>query len=188
MQRWFQRSVGVVIISLAFASSSSAQTRTPDNGMFAVTLQGGVAIPNDDALENGWFMAVSGEGYLTPRFSIRAQFGGAFHDVKFGAADGKVSPMHITGNAVYNWEHGKWHPYASGGIGWYRYRFGEGNDRPTDSKVGVNIGGGVEYFFTRRDTITGDLTIHIVQGDVESNFFIYNPKYWTIAAGYKHYF
>jgi uncharacterized protein YndB with AHSA1/START domain len=156
--------------------------------MFGVTLSGGVAIPTDDDLEKGWYMAVSGEGYFTPRFSIRAQFGGAFHDVEFGGADGKVSPVHITGDAVYNWEHGKWHPYVSGGIGFYTYRFGEGDDRPTDFEMGFNFGGGVEFFFTRRDTITADLTFHIVPGDVESNFFVYKPTYWTIAGGYKHYF
>jgi uncharacterized protein YndB with AHSA1/START domain len=123
--------------------------------MFGVTLSGGVAIPTDDDLEKGWYMAVSGEGYFTPRFSIRAQFGGAFHDVEFGGADGKVSPVHITGDAVYNWEHGKWHPYVSGGIGFYTYRFGEGDDRPTDFEMGFNFGGGVEFFFTRR--LTGPL-------------------------------
>jgi Outer membrane protein beta-barrel domain len=186
MQRWFPGSVLVVMIALGTASTAAAQARTPDKGMFAITLSGGLAFPADEAIENGLFMGVSAEGYVTPRFSIRAQFGGAWHDANTG--DLKVSPMHITGNAVYNWEHGKWHPYASGGIGWYNFRFGEGDDRPSDSAVGINLGGGIEYFFTRRDTITGDLTIHFVSGEVTSPFFVYEPRYWTLAGGYKHYF
>ena len=177
-----------LVLSLAVAAPAAAQTRVPDRGMGGISFLVGGAVPTEEFLDTGFFLAVGGDFYLSPRLSIRAQLGGSWHDVDFGALDGKVSPMHLTGNVVYNWEHGKWHPYATGGIGWYRWRFGEGDGRPSDSKVGVNVGGGIEYFFTRRDTLVGDLNIHFVPGDMDSNIFSYDGRYWTIAGGYKRYF
>ena len=182
------RRLAFVILISFIATPVLAQTRVPDRNMGAIGLWGGVAMPSDEVLDNGWFMGVTGEGYLTPRFSIRGQIAGAWFDVNGGGLDGKVSPMQITGNGVYNFERGKWHPYATAGIGWYRYRFGEGDDRATDSKVGANLGGGVEYFFTRRDTIAGEITFHIIPDFAESPIFDYKSKYWTLAAGYKRYF
>jgi hypothetical protein len=147
-----------------------------------------VGWPRDAVRRGARERLVTGEGYLTPRFSTRGQIAGAWFDVTGGGIDGKVSPMQITGNGVYNFERGKWHPYVTGGIGWYRYRFGEGDDRATDSKVGANLGGGIEYFFTGRDTIAGDITFHIVPDFAESPIFGYKSKYWTLTAGYKRYF
>jgi hypothetical protein len=180
--------VACFVLSLALGAPAAAQTRVPDRGMGAISFLIGGAMPTEELLERGWFMAVAGEGYLTPRVSIRGQFGGSWHDVEFNGLDGKVSPMHLTGNLVYNWEYGKWHPYVTGGVGWYRWRFGEGDDRPTDSKIGANLGGGIEYFFTRRDTLMGDINIHFVPGTMDSNIFPYEGRYWTIAGGYKRYF
>ena len=177
------------LVLVATAPAAFAQQRpVPDRGMGAIGLNAGVAMPSEEALNPGWFLAVNGEGYLTPRFSIRAQLGGAWWDVEGNALDGKVSPMHLTGDGVYNWERGKWHPYVSAGVGWYRFRFGEGDNRVKDSKVGANIGGGIEYFFTRSDTLTGDLTIHFVPGTMDSAIFGYKARYWTLAGGYKKYF
>ena len=188
MTEWSRRCAWVMVLSIAVAAPALAQGPVPNSGMGAIGLSFGAAMPSDDNLENGWFMAASGEWYATPRVSIRGQLGGAFHDVTGGGLDGKVSPMHLTGNVIYNWERGKWHPYAGGGIGWYRFRFGEGDNRPTDDKVGVNLGGGVEYFFTRQDTISGDITFHVVPGEVDSFIWTYKARYWTLSGGYKRYF
>jgi hypothetical protein len=188
MTAWLRRSVLVLATCFLMAAPAFAQGRVPDRGMGAIGLSFGAALPSEDVLSEGWFMAASGEWYLTPRFSIRGQLAGSWWDVSGGGLDGKVSPMHITGNGVYNWERGKWHPYVSGGIGWYRYRFGEGDNRLSDDKVGVNLGGGIEYFFTGRDVITGDVTLHIVPGHAESFIWDYQARYWTIAGGYKRYF
>ena len=188
MYRRMRQSLCVLVLSLVMAGPALAQTRVPDKKMVAIGLSFGAALPADTVLEDGMFFAVSGEGYLTPRVSVKGQFGGAFFDVTGNGLDGKVHPWHVTGSLVYNWEHGKWHPYAGGGIGVYRYRFGEGDDRPSDTKVGANLGGGIEYFFSRTDTITGDVTIHIVPGTADSFIFGYKPRYWTLSGGYKKYF
>jgi hypothetical protein len=182
------RASSIIILLVLIAAPVSAQTRMPDKGMVAVGLWAGIAMPSDDVLADGWFIGVSGERYFTPRVSIRGQFGGAFWDVTGGGLDGKVSPMFLAGNLVHNWERGKWHPYAGGGIGWYRYRFGEGSNRLADSKAGANLVGGIEYFFGARDTIVGEATFHLVPGHAESGVWAYQAKFWVLSGGYKRYF
>lgn len=180
--------VSVTMILLATTSVTvSAQQRVPDRGQFALGLNIGFAIPTEEVLDSGFTTNINGEYYVTPRLSIRGQFGGAWFSVQDDALDQKVKPMHLTGTAVYNWERGKIHPYAGGGIGWYHFRFGE-EDGSTDSKFGVNLGGGLEYFLSRSDTIVGDVTFHIVTGDPTSLIFAYDGKFWTITGGYKKYF
>ena len=184
--------VSLTIILLATAAATaSAQQRVPDRGMFAIGIDFGFAIPHDDLLETGTFTSVSGEYYMTPRVSLKARFGGAWFetdddDVGF---EEEVSPMHLTGNLVYNWERGKIHPYATAGAGWYRYRFRVNDESAgTDSKFGVSLGGGAEYFLSRSDTILGDVTFHVVSGDAVSSFFVYKSSYWSFSGGYKKYF
>lgn len=182
-------SVSIILLSTA-AATASAQRRVPDRGMFAIGLDAGFAVPHDDLLEPGLFTSVSGEYYVTPRVSLKARFGGAWFetddDIGF---EEKVSPMHLTGSVVYNWERGKIHPYATAGAGWYRYRFRVNDESAgTDSKFGVSLGGGAEYFLSRRDTIVGDVTFHVISGDVASSFFLYTGSYWSFSGGYKKYF
>jgi len=179
-----------MILLATAAATASAQQRVPDRGMFAIGLDVGFAIPHDDLLETGLFTSVSGEYYVTPRVSLKARFGGAWFetDDDIGLEE-EVSPMHLTGSLVYNWEHGKIHPYASAGAGWYRYRFRVNDESAgTDSKFGVSLGGGAEYFLSRSDTIVGDVTFHVISGDAASSFFLYNGSYWSFSGGYKKYF
>jgi hypothetical protein len=188
MKFWSRTAAAALLVCLSLASTATGQKRVPDRNMFAIGLFGGLSIPSEDVLTSGGFIGVNGEGYLTPRISVKGQFGGTFYDVEGNGLDGKVRPWHLTGSLAYNWEGGKIHPYVSGGIGIYKYRFGEGDNRPSDTKVGVNLGGGIEYFFTRTDTLVGDLTLHLVPGTADSNIFGYHARFTTIAAGYKKYF
>ena len=182
-------SVTMILLGTA-AATASAQQRVPDRGMFAVGIDFGFAIPHDDLLEPGTFTSVTGEYYVSPRVSLKARFGGAWFetDDDIGLEE-EVSPMHLTGSVVYNWERGKIHPYASAGAGWYRYRFRVNDESAgTDSKFGVSLGGGAEYFVSRRDTIVGEVTFHVISGDAASSFFLYNGSYWSFSGGYKKYF
>ena len=183
--------VSVTMILLATtAAAASAQQRVPDRGMFAIGIDFGFAIPHDDLLEMGTFTSVTGEYYVTPRVSLKARFGGAWFDADEDTGiDEEVSPMHLTGSVVYNWERGKIHPFAAAGAGWYRYRF-RVNDQSTgtDSKFGVSLSGGAEYFLSRHDTLIGDVTFHVISGDVAGSFFGYTGSYWSFSGGYKKYF
>ena len=194
MRRRFVPALAGAALVAALADPAAAQTRrasqpspVPDRDMFAIGLSIGVAFPNEDFLENGWVLTAGGEYYFTPRLSMRGQLSGAWLEIFGHSFDGTVKPLAITGNLVHNWERGKWHPYATGGFGLYHYRFEESDLDSSDTKAGLNLGAGVEYFFTRHDTLTGELLVHIVPGDLDSALSEYKSGYWTLAFGYKKY-
>jgi opacity protein-like surface antigen len=183
--------VAALLLVCVLASPAWAQTRVPDEGMYTIGLNVGFANPQEDALNTGLNLGASFERYFTPRVSIRGQLNGAwFEDDIFDTTT--VSPMAFTGNAVYNWEHGTWHPYATGGVGLYHFRltdeFFDDDDLEGETRFGLNFGGGIEYFFTRRDTLTSEIQFHVIPGDFDGLLAGYDASYWSFAAGYKHYF
>jgi Outer membrane protein beta-barrel domain len=178
--------------TLAGAGSAAAQDlrrRVPDTGMTGVSFSTGVTIPRDDSLQTGPTLIIKGERYVTPRVSVRGLFGGSWNDITGRGFAGTSTPITMNGNVVYNWEGGKVHPYVTGGVGWYHYRFEEAQIKDTANKFGLNFGGGVEWFISRRDSITGEVLYHAITDDeVRAPLTLYKPSFWTIAGGYKKYF
>lgn len=161
----------------------------PDKGMVAAGAQITAAMPLEASWKNGLDVTGSVEGYLSRRVSARGSVSGAWMDIFGRGFDGTINPVAFNGNLVYNWEGGKWHPYVTGGVGLYRYRFTEGITSSAANKFGVNFGGGTEYFFTRHDTLLGEVLVHSVPGTVTSRLTTYSsPSYWTLSGGYKKYF
>lgn len=165
-----------------------ARRPVPDKGMAAVGVSVGAALPNEPSFTNGFDLAAQVEGYLTPRVSVRGQFSGAWWDIRDHPYTGSVDPIVLDGNLVYNFEHGVWHPYVTGGVGMYHYRYDEGGTPSSETKAGFDLGGGAEYFLSRRDTVSGEVLAHIVPGDAHGARAIYKPDYWSIMFGYKRYF
>ena len=99
-----------------------------------------------------------------------------------------VRPLFFDGNIVYNWEGGQWHPYVTGGVGFYRYHVERGSAEADDKNAGLDLGGGFEYFFTRRATITGELLYHKVGEVVAPPLVVPDGSFWTFAIGAKAYF
>src|SRR5215471_14877439 len=125
-----------------------AQRPVPDTGMLAVGVSVSAALPAEPFVTNGVDLAASAEGYLSPRVSLRGQLSGSWWDIFGHSFNGSVNPMVFDGNVVYNFERGVWHPYVTGGVGLYKYRFTEGTISSSDTKAGVDLGGGAEYFLT----------------------------------------
>jgi len=180
---------------IAVATPAAAQQRrrearrpVPDAGMLAVGMSVSASIPSEPALMNGITLGASAEGYFTPRVSIRGQFSGSWWDIFGHSFNGTVNPMVFTGNVVYNFERGVWHPYVTGGAGIYHYRFTEGVTTSSDTKAGANFGGGAEFFVSRHDTFSGEVLLHAVPGLTSSRLAQYQARFWTIAFGYKRYF
>jgi hypothetical protein len=171
--------------------------RVPAAGDVAVGGSIGITNPNHANLDNGLLVAGNIEKYLTPRLSVRGQVGAAWWDlIGFQTLTGTLKPFFVDGNVVYNWEHGVWHPYATGGIGMYRYGYSQipapGRPEVTGSatKVGVDFGGGIEYFFAPRATVTGELLIHRI-GDVPTPGALFHTgggSFVSVAGGVKKYF
>ena len=181
----------IVAAFVVHAVPAHAQRRTPvpDTGMWAIGGSLGGASPSDPSLAGGLELAGNIERYLTPRISIRGQLGGEWSDIVGRGFTGTVSTMFVDGNVVYNWERGVWHPYATGGIGVYRYRSSEGlAPAAADTSLGVNIGGGIEYFLNRRVTVTGEILFHDV-GQVATPLTTFDRgRFWTIGVGLKRFF
>jgi hypothetical protein len=181
---------------LCVAAPLGAQTRpaprrgadpVPSRGMSAVGISAGFALPAADDLDPGFALAVNYEHYMSRRVSIRGQVGGAWEDIEGHSFQGTVKPMSFTGNVVYNWEGGAIHPYVTGGLGYYRFRYLEADLYSANNHFGGNLGGGMEFFMTRRDTITAEVLAHLVSGDAQGRATYESPMYWTILFGYKKY-
>jgi hypothetical protein len=174
------------VLAPAGAPAALAQRRVPDTGMVAIGGSIGAALPEERRLDNGLELAGNIEGYLTPRLSIRGQLGSAWFDVT-GAGDRTIRPLFADGNLVYNWERGQWHPYVTAGVGLYRYHASRESSDDDDRKAGFDLGGGFEYFFTRRATITGEVLYHNVGQVRTAREGFPDGSFWTIAMGGKAY-
>jgi hypothetical protein len=192
-------SVLALVVLASSAAPTSAQVvqarplqsqsqAVPDRGMSALGVSLGLSSPGDDRLENGLVLSVWGEHYMTRRVSFRGMVSGNWWGVIDGPEEDGVSPISAKVNLVYNWERGKWHPYATAGLGVYKFRFTEDDIDSSATTFGFNIGGGAEYFVRLKDTIVVEALIHPIVGDVESRFNSYLPWYWTLSGGYKKYF
>jgi len=180
----------VVAALFVGAIPAAAQRRgpVPDTGMWAVGGSVGGGMPTDPSLAGGFDLAGNIEGYVTPRLSIRGQLGGAWNDVINRGFSGTLSPMFLDGNLVYNFEGGVWHPYVTGGVGMYRYRFENAVRSGTDTTAGFDVGGGIEYFTNRRLTVTGEFLFHDT-GQVQTPVTTFDRgNFWTMTVGLKRYF
>jgi hypothetical protein len=179
----------VLTFALAFAATpASAQRRVPDTGMFGVGASIGATVPTDDSFKNGPEVAGNIEAYLTPRVSLRGQVGVAWWDITGRGFTGSVKPLRVDGNVVYNWEGGVWHPYLTAGAGLYRFNSAITGARDgSDTKAGADLGGGIEYFFTRHATITGEFLYHKVGGFASPATTFADGSFWSFAIGAKAY-
>jgi hypothetical protein len=166
-----------------------ATTRTPAADMWAVGGSLGATIPTDSSLDKGLEVVGNAEFYLTPRVSIRGQLGAGKWDVIGRGFTGTVKPLYVDGNVVYNWEGGALHPYVTGGVGVYRFgsSFGLLPDF-SDTHPGIDGGGGVEYFFTRRAAMTFELLYHKVDAFTAPLTAFGAGSFWSFAVGGKAYF
>jgi opacity protein-like surface antigen len=124
------------------------------------------------------------EYYLTPRVSLRTDFG--LTDPGFGAESTdslRQIPLRVDLND--NWERGRWHPFVGAGAGAYFLRFKDNGQGigASETKLGVNLGGGIEYFTGRTVAIKGEARYHMID-DTRSGL---DPSGLVLTAGLKKY-
>jgi len=179
------------LLAVSFATPAAAQrlARTPAAGMWAVGGSVGPTAPSDASLDSGVNLAGNAEWYVTPRVSVRGQVGGAHWDVLGRNFTGRVAPLYADGNVVYNWEGGAVHPFVTGGLGMYRFgsRLGVLPDA-SDTHLGVDGGGGVEYFVTRHTSLTAELLYHKVDAFSAPLTTFTDGSFWSFGFGAKVYF
>jgi len=143
--------------------------------------------PADASLQTSLDLTGNIERYLTPRVSMRGQVGAAWWDITGRTFTGTVTPVFFDGNLVYNWEGGAVHPYVTGGVGVYHFHASEAALGGSDTKPGFDLGGGIEFFFHRHATMTGELTYHKI-GAFSSPLTTFNDgSFWRFGIGAKVY-
>lgn len=163
---------------------TSAQTRQPGEGAVAVGGAVGAFLPSDDALDNAPHFEGQFQFQFTPRVGVR--FGVGFTDPSFKSeSEDSLRQVRIGADLIYNWEHGAWHPYVGAGLGAHLLQLKDnGNDfGDGESKLGGAALSGVEYFFTRDATLTGEARYQFVD-DIDG----LSPSGLLLAIGVKKYF
>lgn len=172
------------VLGCTFVLPAQAQTRTPDTGLIGVGADIGVLFPDED-FENAFTIDGYGEWYLTPRVSLRGLL--AWSSPGFdGRTEDHFRQVKLLFNGVYNWEMGTWHPFVTGGAGFYfvRQHFEDDDDPDGETRGGLNFGGGVEYFTGRRSSIKGELRWDIVSDPPG----LPDASGASLTIGYKIYF
>jgi hypothetical protein len=170
------------LLALLVAVPSSAQT--PDTGLIGVGADFGVLFP-DDAFEKAVTIDTFAEYYVTPRVSVRGLFAWASPGFENRTED-HFRQVKLLFNGVYNWELGTWHPFATVGAGAYfvRVLLDRLDDPDSETRGGINFGGGTEYFLDDMSSIKGELRWDVVSHPPG----LPNASGFTITIGYKRYF
>jgi opacity protein-like surface antigen len=186
MRVWNTVIASLLSMTLLFkvAPQAAAQPYVPDRGMGAIGGDVGFFFPSE-IFDTGPTLAGFLEYYLSRRASLRTTFGWSDPEFEFGDED-SLRQLRLVFNVFYNWEYGKWHPLVGAGIGPYFLQLKHDGRSVGDSEtqLGVNLGGGVEYFVTRVLTIKGEALYHFIgEGDLP-----WDPSGLTLAIGLKRYF
>jgi opacity protein-like surface antigen len=170
------------LLNCLFLLPASAQT--PNTGLIGVGGDLGVFFP-DEAQEKAFTLDGFGEFYWTPRTSLRAMFSWASPGFENRTED-HFRQFRILFNGVYNWEMGAFHPFATAGAGFYFVRelLDGAVDPDSETRGGLNFGGGAEYFMDDKSSIKGEARWDIVShpsGFPDATGF-------SLTIGYKRYF
>ena len=95
-----------------------AQERAPHTGSTAVGIDLGAFMPAENQFDNALIVNALLEYYVTPRVSLRTDFGLTDPGLSRESTDSlRQIPLRL--NVNYNWEGGKWHPFVGAGAGAY---------------------------------------------------------------------
>jgi opacity protein-like surface antigen len=181
----FRRVFGVLILCscIALAGVATAQERAPHAGSTAVGVDVGAFIPTENQLDNALILSVLLEYYVTPRVSLRTDFGLTDPGFSRESTDSlRQIPLRLDVN--YNWEGGKWHPFVGAGVGAYFLQFKDNGQALGESqtKPGFNLGGGIEYFTGRTVSVKGEARYHVI-----GNTAGLDPSGLVVTGGLKKY-
>jgi hypothetical protein len=176
--------LSVAIGLLCAFSAAPATAQTPDTGLIGAGGDIGVFFP-DEIFENTLTVDAFGEYYVTPRISVRGLLGWAKPGFE-NQTENNFRQTRLLFNGVYNWEFVEWHPYVTAGAGFYfvRQLFEDFPDPDGETRGGINLGGGVEYFVGSMSSIKGEGRWDIVSDPPG----LPDASGFTLTIGFKRYF
>lgn len=160
----------VLIVGLAIPEASEAQSAKPDANTIALGADVGFLAPDNGTGSSPLPPLPSATGsagafveyYYTDRTSVRATYGWA--SPAFEATPARsLRRQHLNVNFVYNWELGRFRPFATIGGGTYfldRREDGEQAGRSI-AKPGGSLGWGGEYYL-RTFAVRSEMNVHIL--------------------------
>jgi hypothetical protein len=170
-------------LTVTCTSVAVAQRRVPAAGGMAVGGEVGLFVP-DDVFEPSPIVGGFFEYYPTARLSFRPSV--TFLDAGFDREpEDSLRQTRIGFDVIYNWEHGRWHPFAGGGVGVHALRLRDNGRAASDTSNQLGIGGlgGAEYFVNRRNALKFEGRVQFVD-----DVFGVDPTGFAATVGFKHYF
>lgn len=144
---------------------------TPPPGTWAAGFDLGFANPIGD---EDFDLEPFGDGYIEHFFTSNVSLRGMLALYSFDGADvpppssGDVDILAGTANVIYQWEGGSVHPFLTGGLGFYSYEPDFGDE---DLELGVNAGGGANFYLTNGFAIKLEGDFHGTSGEGLDSFF-----------------
>lgn len=159
------RIASILAVVLLTATAATAQ-RVPTTESTAVGGEIGVFVPKDERLDSALELGATYEYYVSPRVSLRVGFGWTDPEREAERED-SLRQARLDLGVIYNWEGGKVHPFVGAGFGAYFLQYKDNGRSSGDgqTKLGVSLGGGVEYFTSRTVSVKGEARYHIVNDD-----------------------
>jgi Outer membrane protein beta-barrel domain len=181
-----KRLLGILMLGscIIWPGAAVAQERAPHTGSTAVGIDVGTYVPAENELDKALIVNALLEYYLTPRVSLRTDFG--LTDPGFSReSTNSLRQIPLRLDVNYNWEGGKWHPFVGAGAGAYFLQFKNNGQAigQSETKPGFNLGGGIEYFTGRTVSLKGEARYHVI-GNTRAG---QDPSGLVFTGGLKKY-
>jgi hypothetical protein len=202
--------LSAVLLS-ASAWPSAAQIPEPYGGRVAIGGAIGGAVPVGKRLDNGSYAGATLLLSIASHAALSAEAGANWVDVDRPGFRSDLMPRFVDLNLLFHWRRGPFRPYLTGGVGVYRYTITVSSEAFIDPALrnellalgltpavnsvrietrhderGANLGGGFEYFFSRRSAVTMDIRAHGMRNFVQVAPF--DGSFVNVAVGFKQYF
>jgi hypothetical protein len=165
------------VVAVLLLVADSARAELPEKGQFAFGFTAGLSEPFASSYGAGWTVDGSFDYYVSNRIGLRGTAGYSHSSTSLGDSFSRGS---FLASGVYQVDLGSIHPFARAGIGLYVVSPPEGG---SPVRVGAHAGGGVEWFFKRRVSLTGEALFHLL-GSVAGR----SASSFTLTAGVRYYF
>lgn len=180
----FLRSVSLLILVTATLCTTAAAQVVPDAGQVAVGAELGVFMPRDSQFDNALIGGGLVEIFLTDRTSVRGSVVATAPHYTRGTEETERQ-VRLGADAIYNWEQGRVHPFAGGGIGLHLLQLTDNGNAigESDTKVGFSLLGGFEYFMNQVWTVKTEGRYQWV-----ADRPLVDPDGFALTFGLKRYF
>ena len=173
--------LSTMLLMLSSMGLLAATSTAPKEGDKAMTFNAGFARAFDNHFDDVQpLFTGSFEYYTSSRVSWRGQLGVTSFDADL-PGNASVDTTFLNGNVLYNWEGGQVHPYVTGGVGVYRKNASSSLPSKFDETVvGVNGGGGIDWFLGSRWALEFEGTFHGLAGENPNTLFFGTAgvKFW----------